>query len=211
MKLKHPAKYNNKFLPYFKKILCNYNVILDPFAGTGKLKQLFPERDIICLEIEPGWATDIIGNALYLPFVNESFDAICTSPTYGNRMADTFTDKQPEKHYKRNTYTHTLGEKLHPDNSGTMQWGEKYKRFHVEAWRECLRVLKPNGVFCLNIKDHIRNNSLQHVTRWHINILTKECGLKLIKHYKIPVNGLKYGSNNQRVNYESIIHFKKVF
>jgi tRNA G10 N-methylase Trm11 len=205
--MKHPAKYNDKFSSFFKTILHGKDLILDPFAGTGKLKQLL-SQEVICLEIEPEWATDIIGNALYLPFKDESFDAICTSPTYGNRMADSFNDNQLEKHYIRNTYTHSIGRKLHPDNSGQMQWGVYYRNFHKSAWKESIRVLKPNGVFCLNIKDHIRNGIIQPVTDWHISVL-EYYGLKLIHHHKIPISGLKYGSNTQRVEYESIIEFKK--
>jgi SAM-dependent methyltransferase len=205
---RHPAKYNNKFSPFFQTILQNCDLILDPFAGTGKLKQLLPQ-EVICLEIEPEWATDIVGNALYLPFKNESFDAICTSPTYGNRMADSFNDNQPDKHYIRNTYTHSLGRKLHLDNSGHMQWGLQYRNFHKSAWKECLRVLKPHGVFCLNVKDHIRNKTIQPITNWHISVL-EYYDLKLVNHYKVPLSGLKYGSNTQRIEYESIIEFVKI-
>lgn len=206
--MQHPAKYNDKFIPIFETILQDCNLILDPFAGTGKLKDMIHSSEIICLEIEPEWANDIIGNVLYLPFKNESFDAICTSPTYGNRMADKFVDAN--KKYKRKTYTYYLGRRLSKDNSGQMQWGRSYKKFHEEAWKECVRVLKPGGIFCLNIKDHIRNKKRQYVTKWHIATL-ESMGLKKIEHYKIETNGLTYGENLQRVTYESIVHFVKPF
>lgn len=206
--MNHPAKYNNKFSSVFNVILHDCNLILDPFSGTGKLKQMIDNPNVVCLEIEPEWATDILGNALSLPFRDHTFDAICTSPTYGNRMADSFIDNQPGKHYKRNTYTHTLGRKLHPDNSGQIQWGDKYKNFHERAWKECLRVLKPGGKFCLNIKDHIRNKTIQPVTQWHIDTL-KSNNLILKAHYKILVSGLTYGSNPNRLEYESILYFLK--
>lgn len=204
----HPAKYNDKFASYFKKILHDCDLILDPFAGTGKLKDMISMPNIVCLEIEPEWANDILGDTLFLPFKNKSFDAICTSPTYGNRMADKYIDNRPDKHYKRYTYTHTLGRELHDDNSGNLQWGSKYREFHECAWRECVRVLKPDGIFCLNIKDHVRNKQRQHVTQWHIDTLSK-LGLTKIKHYKIKTGGLTHGENPQRINYESIIHFVK--
>jgi tRNA G10 N-methylase Trm11 len=201
--MQHPARYNNKFSSFFTDILQNCNLVLDPFGGTGKLSNLIP-NNVICLEIEPEWATDIIGNALYLPFKDNSFDAICTSPTYGNRMADTLLDNK----YIRNTYTCAIGRKLHKDNSGTLQWGKQYKKFHKDAWRECIRVLKPGGIFCLNIKDHIRGLKRQHVTKWHSDLLQKY-GLEQIQHYKIETNGIQYGKNPQRIKYESIIHFVK--
>ena len=38
---------------------------------------------------------------------------------------------------------------------------------HVAVWTECRRVLKPGGIFVLNVKDHIRKGVLQEVTKWH--------------------------------------------
>ena len=48
-----------------------------------------------------------------------------------------------------------------------MQWGDAYRSFHVKAWREAWRVLRPGGRFVLNIKDHIRNGERMPVTDWH--------------------------------------------
>ena len=81
------------------------------------------------------------------------FDGICTSPTYGNRMADSHDAKDGSS---RNTYTHKLGRKLDVNNSGKMQWGNEYKKLHTKAWNECFRVLKNDGVFILNFKNHIK-------------------------------------------------------
>jgi DNA modification methylase len=203
----HPAKYNDKFSNIFIDMLSDKNLILDPFAGTGKLSQMI-QNPVVCLEIEPDWATGIIGDATRMPFKNETFDAICTSPTYGNRMADHFKDKQPEKHYRRNTYTHVLGHDLNANNSGKLQWGTAYRYFHTVVWNECNRVLKPNGSFILNIKDHIRNKEIQNVTDWHISELER-IGFDIVKHAKIQVESLKHGANQNRVDYESIILFKK--
>lgn len=173
-KVRHPAKFSDALLPIMRAALADCNMVLDPFAGTGKLKQIRP--DAITLELEPEWAVigkSIVGNALQLPFDKWTFDAICTSPCYGNRMADSFTDHQPQKNYRRNTYTHAIGRKLHDDNSGQMQWGKAYRQFHEQTWTECRRVLRHGGKFVLNISDHIRNKKRVNVAEWHIETLEK--------------------------------------
>jgi len=208
--MKHPAKYSDVLLPVFKEMLANCKTILDPFAGTGKLRSVFP--DCTLLEIEPEWAAisgAIVGDATAMPFQDNSFDAICTSPTYGNRMADSFIDHQTEKHYKRNTYTHQLGRKLSENNSGAMQWGEKYRELHRKAWLECSRVLKPGGLFCLNISNHIRKGKEVFVTEWHIETL-RNIGFTVQEHRKIETRRNRFGKNgNIRVQYESVVLLRK--
>lgn len=88
---RHPAKYSDVLLPVFIKALEGHERILDPFAGTGKLRLIRP--DAFLLEIEPEWAEisgATVGDALAMPWDDGTFDAVCTSPTYGNRMADHF-------------------------------------------------------------------------------------------------------------------------
>jgi DNA modification methylase len=208
--MKHPAKYSDVLLPVFKEMLTGCNAILDPFAGTGKLRSVFP--DCVLLEIEPEWASmsgAIVGDATDMPFADCSFDAICTSPTYGNRMADSFIDHQTEKRYKRNTYTHQLGRKLSDNNSGAMQWGEKYRALHLKAWAECARVLKPGGLFCLNISNHIRKGKEVFVTEWHIETL-RSLGFSIVEHRKIETKRNRMGQNgNVRVQYESVVLLRK--
>ena len=163
--MKHPARYTEAFLPMFQELLLGHNCVLDLFGGTGKLKTIRP--DAICLDIEPEWARlcGLRANALALPFPNETFDAVCTSPTYGNRMAD----KTPG----RVSYSAYLGRPVHKENSGGMQWGEKYKEFHRTAWREARRVIKTGGILILNMKDHIRAGQRQYVTDWHVQVISE--------------------------------------
>lgn len=168
--LSHPARYSDHLLPVFAEVLKGYTLVLDPFAGTGRIHELQAEGfRTIGVEIEPEWANlhadTIVGSALDLPFGDCDFDAICTSPTYGNRLADSHNAYDPES---RRSYTHDLGRKLHDDNSGAMQWGEKYRTFHNIAWAEAARVLRPGGRFVVNIKDHIRGGQLQLVSAFHV-------------------------------------------
>lgn len=208
---KHPAKFTNVLIPVFARMLQGSLDILDPFAGTGKiflLERWIPDARIRAVEIEPAWASihpkTIVGNALRLPFRSGVFDAICTSPTYGNRMADTLIDS-----YERITYTAKLGKQLHPDNSGAMQWGETYRDFHRRAWKEVLRTLKPHGKFILNIKDHIRAGKVQEVTAWHIHTLT-DLGLYVVERQDVQTPSMKHGQNSEaRVAFESVILFSR--
>ena len=207
----HPAKYSDVLLTYFDRLLPpDSELILDPFAGTGKLRLIRPH--CVLIELEPEWARisqAIVGDATALPFANETFAAICTSPTYGNRMADNFTDHRPDKHYKRYTYRHMLGRPLSQNNSGGMQWGEAYRDLHLKAWKECDRVLRPGGIFLINISDHIRSGHIVPVTDWHLTCLTN-MGYVLQEHLRVATRRQRHGQNGQlRVGHESILVLTK--
>ena len=210
----HPAKYTDALLLTMAQMLKGRRRILDPFGGTGKvflLEAWLPDAQIEAVEIEPEFASIqprvTHGNALYLPWGDGYFDAVCTSPTYGNRMADHDAGTIAAGSSRRMTYASHLSRKLHPDNSGAMQWGDKYRTFHIAAWTEALRVLQPGGAFVLNIKDHIRGGEVQHVTEWHVKTL---CGLGFVErdHKRINTPSMRYGRNgDKRVEYESVILF----
>jgi SAM-dependent methyltransferase len=208
--MKHPAKYSDCLLPIFLKYLKGANMVLDPFAGTGKLKDIIPKA--ILLEIEFEWASinnGIVADSQYMPFRNEVFDAVCTSPTYGNRMADHFVDHQLDKNYIRSTYRNCLRRDLHINNSGRMQWGEKYRKLHINVWNECKRVLKNNGLLILNISDHIRNGKQIEVSKWHVDIL-KGLGFSLIEQIEVKTHRQRMGKNSElRVEYEYVFIFRK--
>lgn len=206
-KVTHPAKYSDVLLPIFSELLKESKLVLDPFGGVGKLKQIRP--DAIINEIEFEWAKEasgICGDALRLPFVDGTFDAICTSPTYGNRMADKYN---PTERWSHVGYAHSLKRDLHPQSSGKLQWGETYREFHRLAWKECIRTLKNGGLFILNISNHIRKGKEITVSEWHFGYLI---GLKLKydKSYEINTPRMKKGENRDlRLQNEYIITFRR--
>lgn len=209
--IKHPAKFTDTILNAISKYIQPEWKVLDPFAGTGKLKLIKPDAYLNELEFE--WsiqgkpANAICGNALYLPYKNETFDSIIVSPTYSNRMADHHIAKDNSK---RLTYTHQLGRQLHNDNSGKMQWGKEYKDFHEKAWLESDRVLKCGGMFILNISNHIRKGVEIDVSSWHKEYLTNVLGYAIVNVEKIETPRLKMGSNyNIRVSFEYLFVLKK--
>ena len=216
--IKHPAKFSDQFIQIFADLLKNRDNVLDPFAGTGKItliKQYGFKGRVVCNEIEQEYANNStypvdewhIGDSASMRWAEDnSFAAICTSPTYGNRMADHFDAKDNSK---RITYRHMLGRPLNQHNTGRMQWGEGYRNKHIEVYTECRRVLKPDGLLIINMSDHIRKGEIIPVTDWHKNTIL-DLGFSLIKELKIETQRMGFGRNNNlRVNYESILVFEK--
>jgi SAM-dependent methyltransferase len=208
--ISHPARYSDALLPIFAEVLGGYDWVLDPFAGTGRIHEL-PMRTV-GVEIEPEWADlhfdTVLGSALDLPWEDGEFDAICTSPTYGNRLADSHNAADPER---RRSYTHDLGRTLDADNSGAMQWGDEYRDFHQRAWAEAVRVLRVGGRFVLNIKDHIRDGVQQPVAAWHVATLTR-LGLDLNAELSrgVPTGHLRQGTNaTARAGQELVLVFDR--
>lgn len=213
--MSHPAKFHDDLLDAIRQITIPYlaadSLVLDPFSGVGRVHEL--EYATVGNEIEHDWAhathpatMQVVGDALKLPFADESFSGVITSPTYGNRMADHHDAKDASK---RNTYKHRLGHDLHPANSGQMQWGEAYRTLHVAAWAECYRVLCTDGVIVVNVKDHIRKGEVMPVTDWHAAAL-KHAGFHWIKGVCVETPGLRHGANHdKRVDHEWLLMLRK--
>ena len=129
----HPATYTDALLPIMAGLLpAGPAKILDPFCRHGKiarLRQWLPQAEFFGYEIEPEWADQAraagcittTGDSRHMHYPDAMFDAICTCPTYGNRMADHHEARDGSP---RHTYRHVLGRPLTPGNSGAMQWGD---------------------------------------------------------------------------------------
>jgi hypothetical protein len=218
--------------------------ILDPFAGPGGIHAL-RDRGFLTfgVEIEPLWARaspfTFIGDATDLPPTarrRAPFDAIVTSPTYGNRMADhheardhcscvttVFEVGHEPQHNpdprcttcrgtglsRRHTYRHQLGQPLQPRNTGGMQWGDEYRTLHSQAWVQCFDMLRPEGVLILNVKDHIRGGEFQGVPGWHVRNL-QHLGFWVENVAALATGGMLHGANRDlRADAELVITFKK--
>jgi hypothetical protein len=216
--ISHPARYSHAILQRFEKIIrqaynCEPSIIkvLDPFAGTGRIHEL--PFNTTGIELEPEWSQlvehgNIIGDATALPFNDETFHVVATSPTYGNRLADHHQAADP---HLRRSYTHDLGRPLTDGNTGDMQWGHVYRSAHVAIWTEVRRVMKPYGWLLLNIKDHIRNSEQQPVSHWHTATLI-ELGFTFMPGYSsgVATQHLRQGSTTERAGQELVLVFRKV-
>ncbi len=220
----HPAKYSKPIIEIVKKSMDDSyfsGILLDNMAGPGGVHELANRyRTTIGVELEPEWATQhprtITGNALRLGelgFYDESVDGIFVSPSYGNRMADSF---QSSDGSKRHTYRHYLGRPPSEDSSAVMQWtngkgGNAYRGFHVEAWTEALRVLREGGYFWLNVSNHIRKGEEQKVSEWHRDTL-QLLGIDWVEQIAVETRRQKHGSNRElRLDNEWVFVGRKRF
>jgi hypothetical protein len=205
----HPAVYSDAVLDAFRELLADHHdgigrVLVDPFAGTGRIHELAPEWYTLGVELEPEWADlhppspgkhagiTFCGNSLDLAVVlgNRAgvavVDVIATSAAYGNRLADHYDAYDPEA---RRSYSIDLGRPLTEGNGAGMQWGDEYRELHEAVWRECAWLLRPGGLFLLNCKDHQRAGAIMPVTGWHLRTLVA-LGLGVIDLRTIPPAGL---------------------
>jgi len=208
--VKHPAVMGQhilfvcaEFLPYKG---CR---VLDPFAGVGTTAKLLPDYDVVGIEIESEWAEQcesvICGDSLVEVPKLGKFDAVLTSPAYGNRMADDFNASDGSK---RITYRHRLGRCLSDGTTANLHFGRKnnqYEELHRNIWEVCVNALKDDGVFILNCKDFIARGGTMAVTDWHIRTLIG-LGLELVSQRQVQSKGMRMGANSEkRIDYENVV------
>jgi hypothetical protein len=208
--------------------------IIDTFGGIGGIFDIHSmetelSRDvqfyITSCEIETEWATqgmirdtfvrgrDTVwcGDFFHYMLMDEnrgSKNIVCTSTTYGNRMADKHDATDTSV---RNTYKHKLGRDLTEGSSAGMQWGDEYREFHRQAWEAVWELLEPGGYFIMNIKDHIRKGEKQPVAAWH-KALIKRIGFKMKSTSQVDVPSNRQGENGEaRVAHEYVYVFQKPF
>lgn len=218
----HPAKFSKELLPVIADALKGYYRVLDPMAGVGTLaKYLYSrtpypepaEHEVWSNELELEWAQQCptpcsaMDARNMLRFRDGEFDAVATSPAYGNRMADRYAGDA--KGSRRHTYRTSLGRELTLGNGAALQWGDAYRELHEAIWRECVRVLRPGGRMVVNVKDHIRDGQRQYVSSWHFATLMW-LGLTCISQEEVPCPGQRHGANGDlRVDNEYVLVFDK--
>lgn len=211
----HPAKFSAPVLDAANHLLAARIApqarVLDPFAGIGLIHRLGAQYDTVGVELEPEWAAahprTIVGDSRHLPFPDATFDAIVTSPAYGNRMADRYAGDA--KGSTRHTYRIALGRPLSDGNGAGLQWGQEYRDLHAAVWTDCERVLKPGGWMLVNVSNHIRKGLEQRVVEWHTRTLLA-LGLFIDAVIPVGTRRMRYGENHEaRVAAERILVLRK--
>lgn len=241
----NPATFNDRIIARLaselREFLGETGKILDPFAGPGGIHALRPLGwETYGVEIERDWARGssytFLGDATQLTGMRSimrrrPFDAVVTSPTYGNRMADHHEARDPCRECngeggpvddvrrcptcngsgltRRHTYRHEIGHALNERNTGGMQWGDQYRDMHRLAWTQCWEVLREDGLLILNVKDHVRDGNLQGVPGWHVRTL-QSLGFLIENVTALATGGMRHGANHTlRADAELVITFRK--
>ena len=205
---KHPAKFSDSILGLLNGVIEREVAsrrlkgdwamldLLDPMAGVGRIHGL-ASSDVTTLgvELEPEWGDQHPhtrqGDATALAFAEESFDIVCTSPAYGNRMADHHNAKDTSK---RMTYKHQLGRDLSPNNGGGLQWGGAYRELHQRILSEMVRVAKINGLVIVNVSNHIRKDVEEPVSEWWLGRIVM-AGLSVEEILSVGTPRMGFGEN----------------
>ena len=175
---KHPAKFSDPVLDALGRLvnaeqraLARRVLVLDPFAGVGRIHNLRRPGKVETLgtEIEAEWAachsSTLHADALvWMAQTPPLFDIVATSPTYGNRMADHHDARDGSR---RHSYRHDLGRMPTGGSSSVMAWGPTYWAFHAEAYRAMYDVLAPGGLLLLNVSDFYRRKAVVPAVEWH--------------------------------------------
>ena len=230
---KHPAPYTDALLPIFAELLLKSHChsvavgpgpakILDPFAGTGKIARLrswLPQAEFYGYEIEPEWADTGPRGRLHLHHRRQPADALPRRHVrrhlhqpdlrQPHGRSSRGARRQPAPHLPPRARPAADTRELRGAAMGRWHRRREYRALHVAVWTECRRVLKPGGIFVLNVKDHIRGGVLQEVTNWHAVTLLM-LGFVCTRRVHVPCPGQRHGANGHlRVDYESVLQFRR--
>lgn len=209
----HPAKYSAPVLAAIAEILDTEAAeigqglrVLDPFAGVGLIHHLADRHDTVGVELEPEWAAahpqTAVGDATNLEHPDGSFDAVATSPSYGNRFADGYDGRDGSR---RMTYRLALGRPLTDGSGASLQWGSGYRHLHRQALVEMIRVTTPGGLLLINMSNHIRGGVEQLVVEWWLRTLL-HLGCSVVEVRPIDTPRMRHGANHDaRVDTEHLI------
>lgn len=209
----HPATYPVGVLQMFRELLGPVLTVLDPFAGIGKIHNLQPTYRTVGVELEAEWARahpdTIVGDSRELVgmFGLGRFDAIATSPAYGNRLADHYDAYDPES---RRTYSIDLGRRLSDGNGAGLHYATdgRYEDLHRAVWEQCRDVLVPDGVLLLNVKDFVRNRRVMDVSGWHVRTLV-DLGFTVTDVRTVSTGGLPMASLALDALPELVVAFRR--
>ena len=213
----HPATYTDALLPIFAELLLKSQLapqvsgtvgpgpakILDPFAGTGKIARLrawLPQAEFYGYEIEPEWAEQARAAGCVMHHRRQPADALPRRHVRRHLHEPDLREphgrsprgarRQPAPHLPARARPAADARELR----GAAMGREEYRALHVAVWTECRRVLKPGGIFVLNVKDHIRGGVLQEVTNWHAVTLLM-LGFVCTRRVHVPCPGQRHGAN----------------
>lgn len=186
--------------------------VLDPMAGVGTVHELASAQiKTFGVELEPEWAAThprtMIGDATKLPpRWKGRFDAVVTSPDYGNRMCDDFNAS--DKGEGRIGYRWALGRSPSP-GSVIRHWGDEYRRLHLLVLAEMERVTRPGGLVVINVSDFIENKMRISVVQWYVDSLN-ELELAKVTDAEVPTPRMRKGQNGgARVDAEHVLVYRK--
>lgn len=168
---KHPAKMNVELA---RRLVDEYTTpgqwVLDPMAGCGTVPIIAADmgRKSAGVELEAQYITNHTcnGDTFSLPFRDGQFDAIITSPPYGEaigRAGDrdiqktiAAKDRYEQRRFGKSLTNHAVYG-IHPKNVGSMPLQSRKKPSFVDSMakilKEWYRVLGPQGMLITVIKD----------------------------------------------------------
>lgn len=234
---KHPAPFSSTILPVLQCELVAEQRhvgreirVLDPFAGVGRIHRLARDGKIVTVgvEIEAEWAacherTVCADSLVWMRTIGaavadgavEPFDVVCSSVSYGNRMADHHEAKDGST---RRSYRHDLGRPLSPNNSGGLHFGPAYFRFHAEAYRLIRGVLRVpfdhgpdsdiGGLFLLNVSDFIRAKAIVPAVSWHRGAVYGAGFYEQKPARLVETARMTYGANTDRAPSEVVMRLR---